>query len=105
MVTSWGMSERLGNVAIDDRSGNVFLGEQLVQTREYSEQTAREIDMEVRRLVDEAYTAAVDLIEENRNSLEILADALEQREVLDGKEVEELLSGAEVARQRQPVTV
>jgi len=103
MVTSWGMSDRIGNVAIEDRSGNVFLGEQMVQAREYSEATAREIDMEVRRLVDEAFNRALRVLEENRDGLEILAEALEQREVLDGKEVEKLLTESAVTRERELV--
>jgi len=105
MVTSWGMSQRIGNMAIEDRSASVFLGEQLARPKEYSEQTAREIDIEVKRMVDEAHDAAVRLIEENRNGLEILAEALEQREVLEGKEVEELLAGIRTARQPETVTI
>lgn len=103
MVTCWGMSDRIGNMAIEDRSDNVFLGGQLAQPREYSEQTARDIDIEVKRLVDEAFDGAVSLLEENRNNLAILAEALEEREVLDGKEIAELLGRAEVARERETV--
>jgi len=105
MVTSWGMSDRIGNVAVEDRSGSVFLGEQLAQRRVYSEQTAREIDIEVKRLVDEAFDNAMGFIQENRNGLEVLAEALEQREVLEGKDIEELLSGAGAAREREAVAV
>ena len=105
MVTSWGMSDRIGNVAIEDRSGNIFLGEQLAQRRAYSEQTAREVDIEVKRLVDEAFDGAVDTIEENRNGLEILAEALEQREVLEGKDIEELLLETGAPREREAVPV
>ena len=103
MVTSWGMSERLGHIAIEDRSANVFLGEQIAVAREYSEQTAREIDIEVRRLVEEAFTNAVGLIEKNRDSLEILADALEQKEVLEGKEIQELLTRVAAPQEAEPV--
>jgi len=102
MVTSWGMSERLGNIAVEDKTVNFILGEQLAQRREYSEQTAREIDIEVKRLVDEAYNDAVALLEENRNALQILADALEQKEVLEGKELTELLNGVVQIREQEP---
>jgi len=103
MVTVWGMSERIGNMAIEDRSSNVFLGEQMMQAREYSEETAREIDLEVRRLVDEAFQRALRLVEENSDGLEILAEALEQREVLEAEEIKELLSGTGVPGGREPV--
>ena len=103
MVTSWGMSERIGNIAVEDRSVNIFLGEQLAHRREYSEETAHEIDVEVKRLVDEAFNDAVVLLEENRGALEILAEALEQKEVLDGKEIEELLRGVVISREHEPV--
>jgi len=105
MVTSWGMSDRIGNVAIEDRSGDVFLGEQLMHSRQHSEQTAREIDIEVKRLLDEAFDEAIDLITKTRKKLEILAEALVQREVLEGKEIEELLAGADVEQEREAVTV
>jgi len=104
MVMSWGMSERLGNVAVEDKTVNFFLGEQLAQRREYSEQTAREIDIEVKRLVDEGFNDAVALLEENRNALQILAEALEQKEVLEGKELTDLLNGVVQTREHQPAT-
>ena len=97
------MSERIGNMAIEDRSANMFLGEQMMQAREYSEETAREIDLEVRRLVDEAFQRALRLVEENSDGLEILAEALEQREVLEAKEIRELMSGTGVPGGREPV--
>jgi len=105
MVSSWGMSERLGNVAVEDNSLNIFLGEQIGHRREYSEETSREIDIEVRRLVEEAYDAAVAILKENRDALENIADALEQKEVLEGKDIQEILKGVVVVRPEEPVAV
>ena len=105
MVTTWGMSELLGNTAVEDKSVNFFLGEQIGMRREYSEQTAREVDIEVKRLVDEAFDGAVALLEENRDALEILAEALVEKEVLDGKEITQLLDGVVKMPEGETATV
>ena len=71
----------------------IFLGREIAQHRDYSEATAIEIDREVKRFVDEAYDRAMTMLKEHREELESIAEALLQREVLDGKEVQALLEG------------
>ncbi|MDW7981106.1 MAG: ATP-dependent zinc metalloprotease FtsH, partial [Verrucomicrobiales bacterium] len=75
MVTQWGMSERLGMVQYGNDDEYVFLGRDFARTRLYSEQTAREIDDEIRRIIDECYKRAEELINNNRDKLEALANA------------------------------
>jgi cell division protease FtsH len=94
MVGQWGMSEKFGNVAFEEAESEVFLGEQISRRREYSEATARDIDLEVKRLIDESYDRAATVLEKNRDGLEALAVALEKQEVLEGDELEEMLSEA-----------
>ncbi len=91
MVLDWGMSEKLGHVALGTGREQVFLGEQLTQMREYSETTAREVDEEVRRIVEEAYARARQILKEHRPALDRLADTLLDREELPGDEVMRLL--------------
>ena len=91
MVTQWGMSEKLGMVLYGEGDEYVFLGKELAQGKTYSEQTAQEIDAEVRRLVDDGYQRARKLITENRDKLELIANALLEYETLDGKQVEEIV--------------
>ncbi|HTX22911.1 MAG TPA: ATP-dependent zinc metalloprotease FtsH [Candidatus Aquilonibacter sp.] len=91
MVMHWGMSEKLGNVLYGDSPEYVFLGRDMMRTKDYSEQTAEEIDAEVKRIIDEAYKTAKALIEANRDKLEIIANALLEHETLDGSQVEEIL--------------
>ncbi|OUV34781.1 MAG: cell division protein FtsH [Opitutia bacterium TMED102] len=91
MVTQWGMSEKLGMVLYGEGDEYVFLGKELAQGKTYSEQTAQEIDTEVRRLVDEGYQRAKDLIEEHQDKLELIANALLEYETLDGQQVEDIV--------------
>jgi cell division protease FtsH len=69
----------------------VFLGRDMMRTKDYSEQTAQEIDTEVKRIIDEAYQTARTLIETHRDKLEIIANALLEHETLDGTQVEEII--------------
>jgi cell division protease FtsH len=87
MVLSWGMSERLGRVAWGGEREQVFLGEEIAQRREYSESTAREIDEEVKGILEESFQRAVDTLTTYRDGLEKLAEALLDREEVPGKEV------------------
>ena len=91
MVTQWGMSKKLGMVLYGEGDEYVFLGKDLAQGKTYSEQTAQEIDTEVRRLVDEGYQRASKLISENRDKLELIANALLEYETLDGQQVEDIV--------------
>jgi cell division protease FtsH len=97
MVLSWGMSERFGRVAVAGRGEQVFLGEEIAQRKEMSDATAREVDEEVRAIVERAFRHAVSLLEENRDGLDRVAETLLERDEISGSEVEKLLrSGREL---------
>ena len=90
-VCRFGMSNKLGPQTFGRQSGNIFLGHDLVQEKEYSEKTAIMIDEEVSRIIREGYDRAYKLLSDNKDKLELLARKLEERELLDGEEVVELL--------------
>ena len=91
MVCEWGMSEKLGPLTFGKKQEEIFLGREITQHRDYSEQTAIMIDEEVKRLVLENYDRAKKLLKDNINSLKALAEALLEKEVLDGPEIDEIL--------------
>ena len=102
MVTEFGMSEKLGPLSLGRRHGPVFLGRDLVETRNYSEEIAYEIDKEVRRIIDECYDRAKTIVAENRDTLERVAKALLEKESLEGKELDRVLAG-EPLESEEPV--
>ncbi|MEI9959994.1 MAG: ATP-dependent zinc metalloprotease FtsH [Limisphaerales bacterium] len=91
MVMHWGMSEKLGNVLYGESQEYVFLGRDMMRTKEYSEETAQEIDAEVKRLINESNRTAKELINTHRDKLEIIANALLEYETLDGSQVAEIV--------------
>jgi cell division protease FtsH len=91
MVMHWGMSEKLGHVLYGESQEYVFLGRDMMRTKEYSEATAEAIDSEVKRIVDESYTTATELITANRDKLEIIATNLLEYETLSGAQVEDII--------------
>ena len=91
MVTKYGMSEKLGNLAYGKSDERVFMGRDFGHTRDYSEEVAAEIDEEVQRIVKEQYDIAHMLLTQNQDMLEQIAKALLDRETLDEKEFEELM--------------
>src|SRR3989338_969026 len=91
MVCEFGMSDRLGHLTYGRRERQMFLGRDLFEDRNYSEQTAVLIDEEIRRLVDDAYQHARQQLEEHREQLEVLATALLDKEVLDATSVKRLV--------------
>lgn len=92
MVLDWGMSDKFGNMAFGGQQEQVFLGEQMGKQREYSDSTAREIDEEVKRILQEAYDKAVETITEHRDVLDRLADELLEKEEVPGSEVMDWLN-------------
>jgi len=92
MVCEWGMSE-LGPLAFGKKDEAIFLGREIAQHRDYSEDTAIQIDKEVRRIVNAAYEKARGLLSDNRDVLERIAQALLEREVIDAAEVKLLMEG------------
>jgi cell division protease FtsH len=91
MVCQYGMSQKLGNVTLGKRGGLVFLGRDLTEERNYSEDTARKIDAEVKGIIDETYNKAKDTLTKNRDKLDLLTVTLLEKEVLDGEEVKKIL--------------
>ncbi len=107
MVTQWGMSDQIGPVAFGKEEGEVFLGRQLTARRPFSEETARQIDQEVHRLIQEALSRAEKILSEHRDRLERLAEALLERETLSGEEVDQVLElkvPGEAEKDEQPGT-
>jgi cell division protease FtsH len=98
MVCEWGMSERMGPLAFGKKEGEVFLGRDMASTQTYSEQTAREIDSEVRRIVNEQYERTKKILLERREALGKIADALLEHETLDLADVDLLLAGGSITR-------
>ncbi|HEY9862737.1 MAG TPA: ATP-dependent zinc metalloprotease FtsH3 [Candidatus Obscuribacterales bacterium] len=96
MITRYGMSDRLGPVALGRQQGNVFLGRDIMSERDFSEETASTIDAEVRLLVDAAYKRAKQVLVENRHVLNQLADVLIDKETVDADELQELLANNDV---------
>lgn len=96
MVCEWGMSDRLGPVALGRKQEEIFLGRELAVHRDFSERTAQEIDNEVKRMVSEAERTAERLIRNNLDKLTLIAEALLEREILDGEEIDILLKGGKL---------
>jgi cell division protease FtsH len=103
MVCEWGMS-RLGPLTFGKKEEQIFLGRELSQHRDYSEETAREIDAEVRHFIDAAYKTAYDILDGNRDVLERIALALLEREVLDANELALIIAGQPLPNRTQPPT-
>jgi cell division protease FtsH len=91
MVCQYGMSEKLGMVQYGDNNEYVFLGREMIRSKDYSEKTAQEIDDEVKRIIDEAYRKAKVIIDANRDKLELVANCLLEYETLEGFQVEEIV--------------
>ncbi len=98
MVTEWGMSDVLGPLSFGSKDEQVFLGKEIAQSRDFSEQTAQTIDREIRNIIDRNYTKARNLISENLDRLQALSDALLEYETLSGKEVDQILKGEKIDR-------
>lgn len=91
MVMHYGMSDRLGMIQYGETQEYVFLGRDMARSKSYSEATAQAIDGEVKRLIDEGYQRAKDVIDQHRDKLEAIANALLEFETLDGSQVEEIV--------------
>jgi len=96
MVCEWGMSE-LGPMSFGKKEEQIFLGREIAQHRDYSEATAIEIDKQVRSLVDQGYQRARNYLTDGREAMVRIAEALLEREVLDGNEVRKLIAGTALA--------
>jgi len=97
MVCDWGMSDILGPVQFKHHQEEIFLGREISQPPDHSEETARIIDKEVRRIVNEAYEKAIKILEDHIELLNKFSKILLEREVLDGEELDQLVKGEELA--------
>ncbi len=98
MICEYGMSEKLGPLSFGKKDDEIFLGREISQPRDYSEDTAQKIDQEVNSLVTESYKNTYKLIDDNIATLDILAKALLERETLDGHEIEEIIDKKKVKK-------
>ncbi len=97
MVCEWGMSE-LGPLSFGKKDEQIFLGREIAQHRDYSEETAIKIDQQVRKLVEEGYNTAKRIIEERSEAMPRIVEALLEREVLDGSQITDLINGKPLAK-------
>jgi cell division protease FtsH len=93
MVCEWGMSEKLGPLSFGQKEEQIFLGREFAQHRDYSEDTARLIDGEIRSIVTQSYEKAKDIIQKNTTVLHQLANTLLEKEVLDGHQIDQIIRG------------
>jgi cell division protease FtsH len=96
MITRFGMSDKLGPVALGRQQGNMFLGRDIMSERDFSEETAAAIDEEVRKLVDTAYNRAKEVLLNNRHILDQIAQMLVDKETVDAEELQEILANNDV---------
>jgi cell division protease FtsH len=94
MVAQWGMSDKVGPLSLGRGEEHPFLGRELSQPKRYSEDMAWLMDQEIRRLIVEAESKAEEILSSKRKALDSLANALIKEEVLDGKEVDRVISEA-----------
>lgn len=92
MVCNWGMSEELGPLTFGKREEHIFLGREIAQHRDYSEDTARKIDAAIKKLVEDSHQRALELLRNNLPKLHALAQALLEKETLDSQEIDQTIS-------------
>lgn len=96
MVTKWGLSEKMGPLMYDEASEEVFLGRSAGQSHQaISDVTARQIDEEVRKIIDECYAASEKILKDNEDKLRLMADALMLYETIDADQIEDIMAGRE----------
>lgn len=94
MVTKWGLSDELGPLLYSEDEGEVFLGRSAAsQSKSFSSDTAISIDQEVRKIVDECYGKATDILEKNKDLLELMKDALMEYETIDADQIDDIMNG------------
>ena len=95
MVTRYGMTDALGPMVYAENEGEVFLGRSVTKTTNMSEQTMQKVDAEVRRIIDQQYTLARDLIEGNKDKMHAMAKALLEWETIDSEQLDDIMAGKE----------
>jgi cell division protease FtsH len=104
MVCEWGMSEKLGPMTFGKKEEEIFLGREIARHRDYSEATAQLIDSEVRAVIERAEARAMELLKDGIDILRKVAEALLERETLDGDELDQIIRGEELEESPSPVT-
>jgi cell division protease FtsH len=102
MVCQWGMSDRVGPVTFRQGEPHPFLGREMAEQRDFSEETARLIDEEVRRIIQEMEEKARELLESNRDKLDALAEGLLENETLSREEIDEILGSQKEEAEQEP---
>jgi len=95
MVTRWGLSEKLGPLAYGENEEEVFLGHSVTRHKQISDETARDIDSEIHRIVNEAHDVATTILKENLDKLEMMAKALMKYETIDAEQIDDIMAGRE----------
>ena len=93
MVTKWGLSETMGPLTYSEDEDEVFLGRSVTQHKQVSDETARKIDQELRRIIDHAYDTATRLLKEYDSQLHLMAEALVKYESIDGHQIDQIMAG------------
>lgn len=102
MIMEYGMSDALGPITLGKKHDQVFLGRDLGRDRDYSEEIAKAIDQEIRKTIDNCYQQAQDILENERDKLELLAQALLERETIDAVEIKMLMEGRPLPPMESP---
>ena len=100
MVCEWGMSDRLGPLTFGKKNEEIFLGREIATHRDFSEETAKIIDIEIRRIVEEAENRAKKILKNNLSGLYKLSETLLEHEVLDGQEIDRILNGKKIRKKQ-----
>jgi cell division protease FtsH len=95
MVTKWGLTEKLGPLTYSEDEDEVFLGRSVTQHKHVSDDTARQIDLEVRAIIDAAHARSKQLLETNSDKLHLMADALVRYETIDTQQIDQIMEGRE----------
>jgi len=93
MVTKWGLSEKLGPLTYSDDDGEVFLGHSVAQHKAVSDETAHDIDQEIRSIIDRSYARAEEILKTNLDKLHMMADALMKYETIDSDQIDDIMDG------------
>jgi len=101
MVCEWGMSDSMGPLAYGEREEHIFLGREIDKHKDYSEETAKNIDREIRSVIDEAEAKATQILTDNKDKLDAIGEALMKYEVIDGDEVNLIVNGGVINRDKK----
>jgi len=93
MVTKWGLSEKLGPLTYSDEQEEVFLGHSVAQHKPVSDETAHDIDSEIRAIINRAYARAEQILRDNIDKLHMMADALMKYETIDSDQIDDIMAG------------